>query len=289
MLKLAVNNHWFSKYFEHQLLSKFIFLDPFYLNQIQQANIYSKAINLIRLANGTFKTTASDRLIEVDEKLICLLERSRTYNILDVGASDGVTSAELFIRLEQRSIQSKITFTDKYASLFYQKRLFDTLYFDSDNTFLFARVGPILADGYLPNHYIFSKILGFLYRKKSSVKRNLESIPLINPMATTLIDEGKLTFEFMDVTDLKVDGKYDLIRCMNILNPRYFSATDLKTAILKFAEHLSPGGILIIGRTNGEYGLNNVSFYKKIDDQLSCILNINKGSEIHDIVNKAFK
>lgn len=263
------------------------------LTRVRDKAQFVKLINKIQLANGSFKTTKINRFKEIDEYLINTLSPEKKYSIHDVAVSDGITSLELKEKLELKSIDHELVISDKYSELFYYYKNGFTTYYDVDHMVVMKCFFNILLDSNLSWKFFLSKVLGPLNRHEKikdieKEKTNKKSIYLINPVTAELIKSGIIKFRQIDIFENKSEiPKYDIVRCMNILNPRYFSEAQLTKAVQGLFGSLKNDGFLIVGRTEISTGKNLATIFQKKNGNLVVRNKFNKGAEIESLIERS--
>lgn len=288
MIKIIINNKdRYKQLVQSAIWKNFVFFDFKNLDTIEDEKLFFRAITQLRMPNGIYKTTKANRFIDIDEELISILEENKTYLIHDVAASDGITSVELLQKLDKSNIKSKFIFSDKFAKIFWSPKWYGTVYKDQEGTVLFLDFFGIQAYRNTSIKYIFSKILGYLFPGNSPVLNSDTEILLLNPKAREAISEGKLEFMYYDIFESKQEKeKFDLIRCINILNLGVFSDELISKGLANLIPSLKEGGIFLIGRSDESNFVNHATIYKKTGGKLLPMKNINKGTELKNLIDK---
>jgi hypothetical protein len=287
MFKIQVGNPRVFKRLSSLPRLKSVFLfDLRALDRIKEGALFIKAIDHLRLKNGTFKTTSQGRFSEIDKALIRLLKNTRfTVRVHDFAISDGITSFELYQALKENDLQFELHTSDLFSRIVSYRRFPVKRYTDQSGNLIYGSIFNVVGDSRLPNKFWLSKMIG-KYVERSFCEDSKAETLLLNPMILTLIRSGLVKFEEVDVFGINADDsvKYDVIRCMNVLNPQYFSRDQLKKAIVGLTSILTPRGLVILGRTDIKTGQNFASIFQMIDGHLDEIQRFNGGSEIRDIV-----
>lgn len=98
-----------------------------------------------------------------------------------------------------------------------------------------------------------------------------------------LLKQRILTNLNYDIFLAKENNTFNFVRCMNILNIEYFPEDKIIIGLQNLKDSLVDKGILLIGRTL-QNGVNQASFYKKENNNLILMEEINGGSEIKSII-----
>lgn len=249
---------------------------------------FKHVISAVQLNNGTFKTTAQDRFEDLDIALLQLLEEyfSESIHIHDMAVSDGITTFELFEKLEKSKIQFKMVASDRFNKILVNESLAGCIKrnYDAEGVFLNGAAFGIYADSKVQSKYRISKWLGDVLKKKQFVGNQSREVLLINPVLRQPRVFNQITFEDFNIFDFRVDQPFDVVRSMNILNRKYFSDEQLKQALEQIFQSMKPGGLLLVGRTNKDTGVNDASFYIKEDIAFKEVQVLNAGSEVGDLV-----
>lgn len=262
---------------------------PFDLSRLEKINdeaTFVFALQATRLPNGTCKTTNIRRFKSLDDT-ICkhAIKFSKPVKVHDVAASDGITSVNLSDALSESSIVHSVRFSDKFSNLYTRRSGLSRIVYDQEGVLIYADFFGLLASPYLPKRFWLSKWLGYAYSEKHERKPDETEILLLNPIARRRIAAKQLDFFYYDLFDSKVsDETYQVVRCMNALNPAIFSESKLRSAVTKLAENLEEKGILVIGRTNPSSGENHATIFQRRDSALVVLERHGDGSEIETIV-----
>jgi len=183
-------------------------------------------------------------------------------------------------------IHKSFTISDKYSSIFCKDGRLFKYFFDSDGNVLFFYLLNILASKSLSGRFFLSKMLSYFGKAKIDTSGHFKEILMVNSMVKKLIDCGQMTFKYYDIFEPDISFKnFDIVRCLNILNPRYFSEEMLVRAINNLRDSLIDDGIFIVGRTDREK-IIDVSFYTKKNNKFILLKKIGKGSEISNLVTR---
>ena len=128
-------------------------------------------------------------------------------------------------------------------------------------------------------------MLGRVYSKQYERSSNETEILLLNPLARTRISEKRMQFFYYDLFDSDdSNGPYQVIRCMNALNPAIFFESQLLKALTKLVKNLDDMGVLIVGRTNPKSGENHATIFQMRKPKFGVLERFGNGSEIKSIV-----
>ena len=289
MLKITTGSYnFFKKTRSNPRLKNRVCYDLDHLDTITDPVAFKEVVSAMQLNNGTFKTTTQNRFDDLDEKLLANMASKKDQSLLihDMAVSDGVTSLQLFERLEKNGFQFKLTASDHYNKVMIDKRwggLIKRVY-DTDGLFLNGAWFRIFADHKLSGKFSFSQKLGERFKRKTRNEAKEKEILLINPSLRFSEAFAKIDFEDYDIFNFKVDQPFDVVRSMNILNRKYFSDEQLTKAIERIYHSMAPGALLLVGKTDKETGVNDASFFTKTASGFEEIEGVNDGSEVKDLV-----
>ncbi len=207
---------------------------------------FSQAVSNLRLG-GTFKTTRPGRHT-LSNELIRTQKLPEDAVILDIGASDGITSLELM---------QAINFSFKK---YYVTDLFPEVhYFQKEQTvFFFEPQGActLIADRFFVYYPQLSRLARLLFRKElaelEKLRRehslDLKKVPLIHP---ALQKEQRHRPQQIHIQRHDVLQKWDgeqpfLIKAANVLNPGYFPPEKLQQALKLILETLPEKGLFLL-------------------------------------------
>jgi hypothetical protein len=272
------------------------------------------------LVGQVYKTTRRNRFEELDSVLVEDLSR-RFHSpsplvIHDVGASNAITSLELFRRFEARGRRVHVHASDFFDSVYFVDfpRLSASVVFAADKTPL-QYIGPGLvlsagkrkAEGWRrrPFRRALSEMLDrtLLSRAKSlldlalelGITRELvdeearvERVRLVHPeVKAAAARTGAFSFGRHDLFS-RAPRSYHVVRALNILNPGYFTPDRLRAGVEACASSLVEGGILVVGRTiDEEDSRTRASAFVRDRGRLSHAWDLNEGSEIRALVEQA--
>lgn len=238
----------------------------------------------IRLANGTFKTTAAKRHEEVDHAICELLDATNHYRILDVAVSSGTGTVELSQRLSQAGIPHTMLGTDLTLWANYLRLPLVTILFD-ENHFLYQVDVASLAFPNTPPSKLSALVFftgKYLLKLHRCFSHGAKRVQLLSRVAR----ESDVLFETGDIFGLVVpkslDPKFDVIRASNVLNRSYFSSDQITFALRNLCNYLKEGGLLVVNRTHESK--NQFTVFQLRGAELSPVLDRNGGTDIRDIV-----
>ncbi|MFV0298288.1 MAG: hypothetical protein ACK5JT_19460, partial [Hyphomicrobiaceae bacterium] len=245
----------------------------------------------LRLPNGVFKTTADQRMADLNAMVIehWRQDSFAPQSIMDVGVSSGITTAEFFDDMHAAGLDVDITATD--------------LVLTADVVPLWPGSYSIARDGDALRHVIFGASLRSWPRRLDRVTgyalvRRLANtlaarhtpnrtgrVLLVSPRA---LRGDAITWTEDDLLASPNPGfaqRFDVVRAANILNIAYFSAPQLTTALRNLRQRLKgPGARLIVNRTLLDDTNHGTMFQLDQDGRFRAEARIGTGSEIEDLV-----
>ncbi|NOZ35170.1 MAG: hypothetical protein GXO80_07720 [Chlorobi bacterium] len=283
MIKIASKNIRFL-----EKVSKIPILKHFFILKISQQfpeitsePVLQKFYTDIYVSNRTSKRTTKNRFPDLNKVSLEYIKKQENPIIHDVAVSSGISSAEFSDFLKNNSINPDFYASDKYVEIFVKKGLI-TKAFTSENKLLFAYVGNFFAG----DKNIFFPLTVLLHRilKKSKVSEKFDyKLLLLHPELLQKINNNEIKFINYDIFDTEINDKFTFVRVMNILNLGYFYEGKIKTALQNILKSMKKDAILLIGRTNSD-GINNAGFYLKKNGKLIQLRDVNKGSEIKQLI-----
>jgi chemotaxis methyl-accepting protein methylase len=254
---------------------------------------FSRILDDVRIEN-TWKRTNSGRLTGVSKLLLRNLKKYNydSITILDLGASDGITTIELQYFLQKEFMDKKVSATimDKFLGLKVYKKYFLKEYRATTGSPVFLRIwrlGLRLPDS---EHKwcIFTNLFSSTYLKFSKFRNSFvesHTISLLNPLvcnnkSVSLVEQDCLKY------DAKFHHKFDVIRVSNLLNKQYFSDDQIRLAIENIRKYLKEGGMVAISRNVLSKGIEveQGSLWKKENEKLILQEEIGEGSEVKYLV-----
>jgi hypothetical protein len=207
--------------------------------------------------NGVRKTTTHSRNTELiagllDRKELQLKDGLRA---LDIGASGGLDALSSFDLLASRTRVARYLIGDLYT-----KVLFDRdrgLIFDEDHNLIQVERALSFVAMFFSYNFPFQRLTNLpkrvrpwllSSRKRFEADRDLVEIPLVHPSIDVLSADSPFRLQRMNVFE-PIHDKFDLIICMHLLVPRYFSPAEIERGVLNLASSLEVGGTLIAGAT----------------------------------------
>ena len=287
MLKIVISSpSVFRKLMKFRRLRPWFPFDLSRLHQVNDESTFVFALQATRLPNGTCKTTNSLRFGELDDA-ICqhAANFSKPISVHDVAASDGITTVNLSDALNRHGIDHNVVFSDKFSNLYSRRLGLSRIVYDQEGTLVYAQILGFLASEHLPGRFWLSRFLGRFYDDRYERRENEQEILLVNPLARARIAQHKLEFYYYDLFESdNPGGLYQIVRCMNALNPAIFESRKLAKALKKLVNSLDEKGLLIVGRTDPNSGDNHASIFQMNASGLEVVEQIGSSSEIESLV-----
>ena len=237
----------------------------------------------LRLPNGTWKTTYSNRLDDLNQRLLEFLPRDRRLDVMDVAVSSGVSTLEWSDQLVANGFHHRLVAGD----LITEGRLrswgswLAVLFDDSEEEPLLLEVGPVTLPVRSERRLIrmARPILSPLLRAIPGGRRR--SIPLV---AAELRRRTEIEVVRDDVTvPGRFRSEFDVIRAANLVQPAYFDEPTMREVLANLRDRLRDGGLLVVGRT-AEDGTNHATIARRRGDHFEPVASLNGGSEVSDLV-----
>jgi len=236
---------------------------------------FSRAVSMFKFGS-TFKSTGKLRF-PLTLRELASLQFSTAPVIVDVGASDGITSLDIMETVRFK----KYYVTDLNIETYYTVSGNYTFFYDPAGVCIMAANDRwIVYNDFVSAIFPFRGWARAILAHAPVFNTDMTSIRLITP---ALQKEGSLNLvvENYDVFNKWPHEKADLIIAANILNHDYFSSTDLRKALTNLIEALQGSGRLVI--------IENRDFEKSTIFHLSGKIveierKINDGAEIESLV-----
>lgn len=240
---------------------------------------FSKIISIFKFGT-TFKSTNKERFPLTIRELAALKFPTPPI-ILDVGASDGITSLDLIQALDF----SEYFITDLHIEIFYKISGPNTWFFSENGKAIlcvnrFFIIYPDFKNAVFP----FGQLCQLTFRKAPCFLNNFDKISLINP---TLRDheDNRVKIIKHDLFNRWPHSKPNLIFAANIFNRAYFTDSELRLALNQMLDALKEmGRIAIVENRPNE----KASIFKFDNGFINIEKQINGGTEIEDFAMSTF-
>ena len=253
---------------------------------------YSKVVSSIRVGN-TWKRTRPSRLHATFDALAQALGDPplRELRLMDLGASDGVTTAELVAALREHGVeQVSALLVDLHLELRRRDGRLLREYSAGNDSPVLVRWGPfgLPLDSVRQSRDPLSRWLGnwYLKRRDRAPMKPGEGILLVNPVAAEDAAIEPVEWNAFRRNDEWLDS-LDLVRAANFLNLQYFEPERIAEAIAHIHGYLRDGGILIVSRDDGEQAEATVhgTIWRKQGEAFTTLHEFGQGAEIRTIVD----
>jgi hypothetical protein len=253
-------------------------------------DMFSLVLHDLRMG-GTWKKTGRGRLKQTEAALCSQLAGRTSITLLDLGASDGITTWEAVQTLRQAlgaSVSAWLADVNLYLYRYRRGPLVE--YRAGDGEPVMARVGRLglrlskhrSALGQSPDPLVTA------YLRLSPLRRGMQldaRIPLIHPFARCERAISPLEMDCLRRHEPLIDG-VDAVRASNVLNRGYFTPSQLRTAISHLHAYLHDGGCLVVSRNIDEAGgeVECGTVWRKRGRGFERVEDFGQGSELREIV-----
>jgi hypothetical protein len=272
--------------------------------------VLNQLYDQLTVAHGIYKTTRRGRFAEFDKVLVDdVLKRFagiETLCVHDLAASSGISSLELFRALDA-SRRVELHFSDLYDRLHVVRvpdSNWDVVFDSAGHALEYVGHGFALSasKGESRRHPVNRLLKRMLdrsllpradqlldlpqIRKGGSSNEHVRDVLLLHPECLRALDEFP-NFEFRR-HDLftPLQGRYHVLRAMNIFNPGYFAPEQIAAGVGACAGSLEDGGLFVIGRTiEEEDGRTRATAFERNGKSLSPIWDFNGGAENKSLID----
>ncbi len=232
----------------------------------------------------TWKTTLYKRNLLTDE-LILKTIKSKKVNLLEVGASTGVSSLYLFYRLRKHLLTFYLTdylFNVKIVKVKNSFFFYDT----KGKSFIVAnKHWTFLLDkkSFFPVFFLAKRY--FRMKGKKYQKRYIDSgrdVVLLDRRILKLVEESdKIRIEQWDTSEPWNHEQLDIIKVANVLNLVYLKKKEIINIVNNLKLILKDDGLLFITENREK---ENLSVFQKNNNKLILRDRLNKGAEIEEFI-----
>jgi hypothetical protein len=271
-----------------------------------------KFFSSIRMKNGTVKKTFSHRLdninAAVNEKLVELGMWPR--EVLDVGASSGISSFEWLNDLRAAGFKPRVMATDLTMTAYLISLAWGVgVLVDREGVPLqYSVLGTALRPwhrrrDYYTGYSILRPLLARWMERLGEARGARELLASVragsDPKEISRIRELKLIsprvaadpdLEFHDDDILKVapsfEGRFDIVRAANILIPDYFTDEDIRLALRNLLGRMTgPGALLVVAQNDNADDSNHATLFRVTEGRrFEPLLRIGRGSRIEPLI-----
>ena len=235
---------------------------------------FSNAISVFKFGT-TFKTTKSYRFPKTLEVLGSLAFQSPPI-VLDVGASDGITSLHAIKCIDFK----KYYITDLNTDVLCERREGKCYFYDvNNNCILIVTKAFVLYSSSKNSIFPFNIISDYFFSKSHRTKNAYKKIEIINPEVKKC--NKNIEIKKYNLFERWAPGKVDLIISANILNRCYFSDNQIIMAVNNFVSTLNNGGrFVIVENTDIEKG----TIFQVLNKKIKAEKDINGGIETRELI-----
>lgn len=259
---------------------------PDLVTQVAREEIFFRAL---RLANGTYKTTARDRMTQLDQHVASLAPKGQETRILDIGVSSAITTYDLASALTAAGAVPRIDAVDlTMDGTIVEAGKFSVL-FDSQGFMLQVAVGPHgRGRPHIKRGALSRAISETVFNTAGWGIRLFAGSPKAVSIASALATQHPQIR--LQEADLFVERKtwlsqYWLVRAANILNLDYFDTATLRRGVDTLKRYVQPNGYFLINRTNEDDGANNGTLFQLAEDStLRAVHRFGRGSELDALI-----
>lgn len=256
------------------------------------ADKFSHVLHDLRMA-GTWKRTNRGRL-PVTERMIATHlapEPDRPIELLDIGASDGITTLDLVAAL-RRPFGDRIRAVMADINLALLRYRMGPLveYRAANGEPIMARIGRIglrLSGGRREDGAATDR-LGALYLACGSLRRAMrldKRIPLVHPLVAGEAAIAAIELDCL-VRDEALVDRFLAVRASNVLNRAYFTPSQLTAAVGNIHAYLRAGGCFVVSRNHDEPGgeTEHGSVWRKEGRRFAALAAFGAGSELDEAI-----
>jgi hypothetical protein len=254
----------------------------------------------VRLPNGTYKTTYSNRLDDLNELLLDFLPRDRELAIMDTAVSSGISTIEWDDHLRAHKVLHKMVAGDMVDAWLTSWGTSLALLIDgSGRNPLLLEIGPLTLRMY-SEQWIARAMRPVLFpvlRAIAALGRRLGlAAPMTPPtpkrwvhrpiqlVSPELLQRADILVVQDDIAapDQSLET-FDAIRVANLLHRAYFDDETLKKMLSNLRDRLRDGGVLAICRSMEDH-TNQATIFRRRGDHFVSEASLNGGVEISDLV-----
>jgi hypothetical protein len=178
---------------------------------------------------------------------------------------------------------ASLTVSDRYAVYFWIEHRGGVAIYDVDRNLRYAYRSGLYGSARDSSLFPISRFVFRHYDQTMPSGIESHEIELYHPALLRLIQHGKVQSRRYDVFTTQVADEYDYVRCMNLLNPKYFAEPELLRALGNIGRSLRDGALFQLGRTMPS-GRNNASFFVRKGNRFEQTREIGQGSDVSSLV-----
>ena len=249
--------------------------DPRNLRQPQiTSDAFTQAVSVFKFGT-TFKTTQKARFPQT-VNLLGQLAFEHPPVVLDVGASDGITSLHVMQNVPFKTYY----LTDLNPAVWHTTADGRTTFYTPDGQpILIVSDRLVVYSDFADSHPLLRRWANQMFESSSEFKPNFKKIDLINP--AVLDYSPNIVVQQHSIFDRWPGESADLVIAANILNRSYFSDSQLVQATENLLAVLNQNGVLAIIDSRN---IEKSTLFRKTATGLTVLNQINGGTEIHQLL-----
>lgn len=248
----------------------------------------SRLFRHLLLRNGTYKTTASGRLVAIDQILLPRLPRHRPVSLMDVGLSSGVTTVDWIRQLDASHIHFQLTGVDLVLrGKLHTFPLGMEVLVDSAGFALQLAMGDRgICRPSRPVNALRARILESLFRVAERLVTTRAGGSDIVLATRELVADSRVELVERDIASENpewVEG-FDVVRVANVLNLAYFPAPVLREMARLVWRYVRIGGQLICVRTDDSGTHHATCFSKGERGEIIIVARLGDGADVEPLL-----
>lgn len=248
-------------------------------------------LSRVRLPSGVLKTTEPQRLDDVNEVALPLLPSDGRLELMDVAASNGITSLEWSEQLAAAGIEHHLLCGDSHIEGAWLRLpgVGDALLDRDRRVLLYAELFGRAVDpsGGSTKSAVAVRAISAIVWLGRQLRLPFRRVDLVSPTVRACSALSVVEDDIF-VRRPELRARFHVLRAANILNRVYFDDEQLRAGVLALRERLRPGGLLIVCRTHDD-GTNHGTIVQLAAPGWVVAARIGEGSEIEDLLASAAK
>ena len=265
---------------------------PDYARQNDLSKLFSQVLHDLRMG-GAWKRTGSRRLVRTEQTLQRHLSPMRhgKVTLLDLGASDGITTLELLHAFRRAGYGEVSAYATDLNLWLYRFRLGPLIEYRAGNGEpIMVRLGQLgLRLAKHRRKIGGSDLFSAWYLRSKNVREAMRldtRIALVNPLVSSEPDIIVSELNCLQRNDMFL-GKFTAARASNVLNLGYFEPDQIASAVTHLHAYLCQDGYLVVSRNvdspageveNGSVWLKQANRFERVED-------FGSGSEVKEIID----
>ena len=266
--------------------------------------LQSAVLSRMRFRNGTYKRTSPNRFDGFDQRLIKVANEAfpqGAIQILDVGVSDGSTSAAL-VRSFKKQAGRKVELLgiDRYMNVEIRRHKKRPIQFafDACGDLVQVRCGNFVFNCHALESWIrfpVNRFLGNLliprwrrvFADGNGPDFNRNNVNLFGRLASSMKESGAMDLQEGDLFH-PPPGPFQLVRAMNVLNPSYFPSESLAKAVIALRSSLVDDGLLAVGSNENAGSPVEGAIYRRTETGFERVEQADRPCRIDSIILDQF-